>query len=56
MMYLGLSLHFRLSPSAKRFLIRQTIALLTFKPFMMSEVVLPVHIKFPHLTSIATYT
>uniref|UniRef100_A0A0K2TXN3 Uncharacterized protein n=1 Tax=Lepeophtheirus salmonis TaxID=72036 RepID=A0A0K2TXN3_LEPSM len=40
-----LGLFLRLSPSAKRFLIRQTVALLTFKAFMMSEVVIPMRIK-----------
>uniref|UniRef100_A0A0K2UG55 Uncharacterized protein n=1 Tax=Lepeophtheirus salmonis TaxID=72036 RepID=A0A0K2UG55_LEPSM len=57
LLLLGLSL--RLSPSARQFLIQQTVVLLKFNPFMMSKVVHPVRIKLPMialLASIGTYT
>uniref|UniRef100_A0A0K2UR58 Uncharacterized protein n=1 Tax=Lepeophtheirus salmonis TaxID=72036 RepID=A0A0K2UR58_LEPSM len=47
-----------LSPSAKQFLTRPNVALLTFTASMMSEVVLPARITLPMMTllaSIATY-
>uniref|UniRef100_A0A0K2TN25 Uncharacterized protein n=1 Tax=Lepeophtheirus salmonis TaxID=72036 RepID=A0A0K2TN25_LEPSM len=54
-----LGLLLRLSPLTKRFLIPQTVALLTFKAFGMSKIVLPARFKLlmmALLASIATYT